>query len=44
MQVAAIYTVPTRPGEVLQWGNPNQEHISGPRSPWRPRNLDFQAQ
>jgi len=42
--VAALYTVPTRPGEVLQWGNPNLEHTSGPHSPWRPQNLDFRAQ
>ena len=25
MLVAALYTVPTRPGEVLQWGSPNLE-------------------
>ena len=41
--VAALYTVPTRPGEVLQWGSPNLEHTSGPHSPWRPQNLDFRA-
>ena len=44
MLVATLYTVPTRPGEVLQWGNPNLEHASGPHSPWRPQNPDIWAQ
>ena len=44
MLVAALYTVPMRPGEVLQWENPNLEHTSGPQSLLRPQNPDFWAQ